>query len=95
MEYGFLVAAKALDDIHHGTHKKRGVDDDENDEPAETYEAFEQRINLYVAAHMSTASSSKRDAYKDSLVYQARKDVINDFLKTSMSKKCQNANCDA
>ena len=95
LEYGFLVAAKALDDIHYSTKKKRGADEDEDDEPAETYEAYEQRINLYVAAHMATASSSKRDAYKDALVYQARKDVIQDFIKTSMLRKCQNANCSA
>ncbi|TBU46604.1 beta and beta-prime subunits of DNA dependent RNA-polymerase [Dichomitus squalens] len=94
LEYGFLVAAKALDDIHYSTIKKRGVEDDD-DEPAETYEAYEQRINLYVAAHMATASSSKRDAYKDGLVYQARKDVIQDFIKTAMLRKCQNANCNA
>ncbi len=94
LEYGFLVAAKALDDVNYTTKKGRSADD-EDDEPAETYEAFEQRLNLYVAAHMATASGSKRDAYKDGLVYQARKDVINDFFKTSMLKKCQNTNCGA
>ncbi|KAI0774421.1 beta and beta-prime subunits of DNA dependent RNA-polymerase [Fomes fomentarius] len=94
LEYGFLVAAKALDDVNYTTKKGRSADD-EDDEPAETYEAFEQRLNLYVAAHMATASGSKRDAYKDGLVYQARKDVINDFIKASMLKKCQNANCGA
>ena len=94
LEYGFLVAAKALDDVNYTTKKSRGVED-EDDEPTETYEAYEQRINLYVAAHMATASSSKRDAYKDNLVYQARKDVINDFIKTTMTRKCQNTNCNA
>ncbi len=94
LEYGFLVAAKALDDINYSTKKKRGADE-EDDEPTESYEAYEQRINLYVAAHMATASSSKRDAYKDGLVYQARKDVIQDFIKTTMTRKCQNPNCNA
>ena len=70
-------------------------DEDGDDEPEESYEAYEQRINLYVAAHMATASSSKRDAYKDGLVYQTRKDVINDFIKVTMSKKCQNSGCAA
>lgn len=96
LEYGFLVAAKALDDIHYSTKKGRGAgDEDGDDEPEESYEAYEQRINLYVAAHMATASSSKRDAYKDGLVYQTRKDVINDFIKVTMSKKCQNSGCAA
>lgn len=95
LEYGFLVAAKALDDINYSTKKKRSADDDEGDEPAESYEAYEQRISLYVAAHMATASGSKRDAYKDGLVYQARKDVIQDFIKTTMTRKCQNPNCNA
>ncbi|KAM5535538.1 hypothetical protein V8D89_010875 [Ganoderma adspersum] len=94
LELGFLVAAKALDDINYSTKKKRSADE-EDDEPAESYEAYEQRINLYVAAHMATASSSKRDAYKDGLVYQTRKDVIQDFIKTTMTRKCQNPNCNA
>lgn len=74
LEYGFVVAAKALDDMHYDTKKgKRGAEDEDDDEPAESYEAFEQRVNLYVAAHLATASSSKRDSYKDGLVYQARR----------------------
>lgn len=95
LEYGFLVAAKALDDINYTTKKKRRADEEEDDEPAESYEEYEQRINLYVAAHMATASGSKRDSYKDGLVYQARKDVIQDFIKTTMTRKCQNRNCNA
>ena len=94
LEYGFLVAAKALDDVNYTTKKTRGAED-EDEEPGETYEAYEQRIDLYVAAHVAAAGSSKRDAYKDGLVYQARKDVINDFIKTVMTKKCQNPNCGA
>lgn len=91
-----MVAAKALDDIHYQTTKgKRDAEDEDDDTPSESYEAFEQRVNLYVAAHLATASSSKRDSYKDGLVYQARKDVINDFIKTSMTKKCQNPSCGA
>ncbi|KAI0335618.1 beta and beta-prime subunits of DNA dependent RNA-polymerase [Cubamyces sp. BRFM 1775] len=95
LEYGFVVAAKALDDMHYHTKKARRVEDDEEDEPAESYENFEKRVNLYVVAHLATASGSKRDSYKDGLVYQARKEVINDFIKTSMTKKCQNPNCGA
>ena len=95
LEYGFLVAAKALDDVNYSTKKSRGGEDDGDEEPEESYEAYEKRINLYVAAHMATASSSKRDAYKDGLVYQARKDAIIDFIKTTMTRKCQNKGCSA
>ncbi|KAI0775964.1 beta and beta-prime subunits of DNA dependent RNA-polymerase [Trametes elegans] len=95
LEYGFVIAAKALDDMHYQTKKSRRSEEDDEDEPAESYEAFEQRVNLYVAAHLATASGSKRDSYKDGLVFQARKEVINDFIKATMTKKCQNPNCGA
>ncbi|EMD40913.1 hypothetical protein CERSUDRAFT_131304 [Gelatoporia subvermispora B] len=96
LEHGFLIAARSLDDLRVNTQRKaRGDAEDEDDEPAESYEAFEMRVNAYVAAHLATASSSKRDSYKDGLVYQARKDVIQEFLKTAITKKCQNPNCGA
>lgn len=97
LEHGFLVAAKSLDDLRLNTQKrsKGGEGEEDDDEPAESYEAFEMRVNAYVAAHLATASSSKRDSYKDSLVYQARKDVIQDFLKATILKKCQNPSCGA
>lgn len=69
------------------------MDDDEED--AESDHAFEQRINTYVAVHLATASSSRRDSYKDSLVYQARKELIDEFLKATMLKKCRNPSCGA
>ncbi|OCH92152.1 beta and beta-prime subunits of DNA dependent RNA-polymerase [Obba rivulosa] len=97
LEHGFLIAAKSLDDLRVNTHKKSkgGDGEEEDDEPAESYEAYETRVNTYVAAHLLKASSSKRDSYKDGLVYQARKDLIQDFLKTTITKKCQNPNCGA
>ncbi|KAH9943303.1 beta and beta-prime subunits of DNA dependent RNA-polymerase [Epithele typhae] len=95
LEFGFLVAAKALDDMHYSTKRTRNVEDGDDEDPTESYDAYEQRINLYVAAHLTTASGSKRDAYKDGLVYQARKDVIHDFVKASMTRKCQNESCRA
>jgi hypothetical protein len=56
-------------------------------------EEFIMRVNLYVAVHLSRASSSKRDHYKDALVFQTRKDLINEFLKSTLLNKCQNGNC--
>ena len=97
LEHGFLLAAKALEDLNIRSRDKASKKDeeDEEDEPAESYEEFEARVNLFVASHLTAASGSKRDAYKDALVYQARKDLISDFLKTAMRKKCENKNCGA
>ena len=68
-----------------------GYGDEEEDE---SVEEFEQRLNLYVAAVLRQASSSKRDDYKDGLVYQHRKNTISQFLKAAVNfKKC--ANCAA
>ncbi|KAI0065920.1 beta and beta-prime subunits of DNA dependent RNA-polymerase [Artomyces pyxidatus] len=93
LEHGLLDAAIALDSIQ---MKTRSKDDDSDDETVEeTLEAFEARVRTYVQISLSIASGSKRDDYKDSLVFQARKDVIMDFHKSSMTKKCQNRDCGA
>lgn len=87
MEHGLLEAAHAVDDIQ---IQLRSVDAGE-DSQDETEEEFEKRIDLYVAIRLARASSSKRDHYKHELVYQARKDIIQDFLRTTtVSKTCQN-----
>ncbi|KIJ70148.1 hypothetical protein HYDPIDRAFT_78326 [Hydnomerulius pinastri MD-312] len=94
LEHGLLEAAHGVDEIRMRTGG--GNDDGEGeDERDETAEEFEKRIELYVGIHLARASSSKRDHYKDNLVYQARKDVLMDFLKTTISKKCQNEGCGA
>jgi len=69
--------------------------DDEEDSRDETISEFESRINLFVLVHLSKASSSKRDHYKDSIVYQARKDLITEFLRSTITKKCNNEGCGA
>lgn len=92
IEHGLLVAAQGLDDTQLKGGKGKGSDDEE--EEVESLGEFEARINGYVEGHLKRASTSKRDNYKDGLVYQARKDVINDFLKIALArKKC--LNCDA
>lgn len=63
------------------------------DVPDETPQQFMARINLYVAIHLSRAKGNTRDNYKDALVYQARKELVNDFLKNTILKKCQNGDC--
>jgi len=71
------------------------ANDDDEDSHDETIADFESRINLFVSVHFSKASSSTRDHYKDSLVYQARKDLITEFLRTTITKKCSNEGCGA
>lgn len=96
LEHGFLVAAKQVDDIHVASQKKgKLTDEDADDEALESFEAFERRVNSFVGIHLTSASSSKRDNYKEHQVYQERRAIINEFLKTTISKKCQNTNCSA
>lgn len=85
---------------------KAGVEDEDDEEgddaiaqepqgevQDETSQEFMMRVHLYVAVHLSRASNSKRDHYKDALVYQARKDLISEFLKANLLQKCQNSDC--
>ena len=71
-------------------HNKDG---EEEEVSQETPQAFIARISLYVAIHLARAPNNTRDSYKDPLVYQARKDLINEFLKNCVLKKCQNNDC--
>lgn len=89
-----MEAAQGVDDIHRHT-KKSGGDDEDDETSDESLENFQQRINLFVQIHLARASGSKRDHYKDSLVFQARKDLIQEFRKVIMVKKCQNEGCGA
>jgi DNA-directed RNA polymerase I subunit RPA1 len=67
------------------------LDDEEEEDGADDYaEDYERRIELYVKVALYQASGSKRDHYKDSLVYQARKDAIAAFNRTTLLKKCSN-----
>ena len=97
LEHGLLLAAKMLDDLRVTGEKKSGKLEaqDEDDEQVETFEDYELRVKTYVAAHLVGASSSKRDDYKDGQVYQERKAVIHEFLKATITKKCQNPGCGA
>jgi DNA-directed RNA polymerase I subunit RPA1 len=85
-----LDAAFALDSLH---IRPKAKGQDEGNE-AETLQAFEQRVQAFVQLNLLRASGS-RDNYKHSLVYQARKDLIQQILKASLLKKCQNSGCGA
>ncbi|KAG6813000.1 hypothetical protein H0H92_014931 [Tricholoma furcatifolium] len=100
LERGLLDAAQGVDDIQMRTktaEKKSESEDSEAEvatEETESVEEFLIRINLYVAVHLHRAKQSKRDHYKDGMVYQTRKDLINEFLKLAAGvKKCQRSNC--
>ncbi|KAG5648886.1 hypothetical protein DXG03_000235 [Asterophora parasitica] len=108
LERGLLDAAHGVDDIHIRVNprtpakkKSKGEESDEevaavgNYGPDETVDQFMMRVNLYAAVHISRASGSKRDDYKDALVYQARKDLIHEFLKVTLLNKCQNSDCES
>jgi hypothetical protein len=95
-----LVQAQQLDDVFQseGQENKgkpeQNKDQGEEMSEVETADEFEERINRYVHGHLERASTSKRDQYKDELVYQARKEAIKEFLDQVVKrKKCQN--CDA
>ncbi|EIN10866.1 beta and beta-prime subunits of DNA dependent RNA-polymerase [Punctularia strigosozonata HHB-11173 SS5] len=92
-EHGLLVAAKSLDDLipqkkNKGSAQADG--DEDEDGVIESSEDFAKRVNVYVDLQLARASSSKRDDYKDGLVYQARKDLIQEFIRISQLKKCMN-----
>ena len=96
LEHGLLVAAKMLDDLRVTNEKKGKLEAaEDDDEPVETFEDYELRVKAFVAMHLTNASSSKRDNYKDVQVYQERKNVIHEFLKATIAKKCQNPSCGA
>lgn len=64
-----------------------------DDVPDEKPHEFIARVNLYVAVHLSRAPTSRRDDYKDGLVFQTRKELIQEFLRTTLSSKCHNNDC--
>ncbi|CAK5262993.1 unnamed protein product [Mycena citricolor] len=82
--------------------KSKKSDEDSSDDeaggrivtvPGESPAAFIKRLNMYVMLHLKRASDSKRDNYKDGLVYRARKELIAEFLKASSLSKCRNVDC--
>jgi hypothetical protein len=100
LEYGLLDAVGIIDTLHVQS-KKKNIDDDDDDDAEEDGDeplaAFTQRIFVFLQANLAKAriAGVNRDSYKDALVFQARKDLILDFQKIAMVKKCQNPQCGA
>ncbi|KAH7338691.1 hypothetical protein B0J17DRAFT_658102 [Rhizoctonia solani] len=89
LERGMLTAAMDVDEFT----VRPGAKDEEDGEPGETISQFKQRLDLFVKHHIKDAPASTLNDYKDGPVYQARKDVIQAFLKAAVGcKKC--AHCD-
>jgi surfactin synthase thioesterase subunit len=85
-----LDAAFALNNLH--IRPKAKGEDAGSD--TETLETFEKRVQAFVQLCLLRSPGS-RDNYKHSLVYQARKDLIQQILKASLLKRCQKPRCSA
>ncbi|KAJ3907543.1 RNA polymerase I largest subunit [Lentinula edodes] len=84
-----------------GTEEEDEEDDEEedvemtaadDDQEYEKEDAFLGRINFFVTLMLARAKAAggKRGSYKDGLVYQYRKELINEFLKETILNKCRN-----
>ena len=71
----------------------KAKDEDGAEEAKDDVALNVQRINDYVETAFKVHGKGQRDAYKNELVFQTRKEVITEFLKYTMLKRC--ANCSA
>ncbi|KAL5507950.1 hypothetical protein ACEPAH_5568 [Sanghuangporus vaninii] len=96
LDRGILSTSHAIDDMR--IKVSRASEDEGEDEETnegESLEEFTKRINLLVWLSIRANPESRRDHYKEGLVYQARKDVIAEFLSATDRKKCENKDCKA
>lgn len=87
LEYGLHIAASEIDDWK---FREKPRED-------ETVEEFEKRLEQKVQTELRKESSSRRGDYKDGPVYQARKKVIDAFIKIAQGshKRCSRPKCGA
>ncbi|QRW08992.1 DNA-directed RNA polymerase III subunit C5 [Ceratobasidium sp. AG-Ba] len=89
LDRGLLTASVDVDELI----MRPGVKSDPDGPEGETIDEFKERVKMFVQFHLENAPSTTTDNYKDGPVYQARKDVIQSFLKAAVAcKKCNN--CD-
>ncbi|KIY73811.1 beta and beta-prime subunits of DNA dependent RNA-polymerase [Cylindrobasidium torrendii FP15055 ss-10] len=94
LDHGLLRQSQEVDELASPTKDDNAMDvDGDNSDDEVTEDAFIKKLNLFVEKSLNAASSSKRDNYKDAIVYETRKEVIQDFLKSTILKKCQNSDC--
>jgi len=93
LERGLLNAANLVEDISFDDQKGQGKED----ATKKTAKTSEKTLDQYVQMHLGMASSARRGDYKDGPVYQARKQVIDEFIKiaSSNSKRCSHPECGA
>lgn len=89
-----MDAAKAVDELTLRDKKPKPEGDEEEDHGEEK---VVEQINHAVEMQLKHSSRAKRGDYKDGMVYQARKAVIEEFMQTALasSKKCQRKHCGA
>ena len=86
LERGLLVPAQKIDELQlYRTKEEDAVEGAQDDVTLNV-----RRINDYVEKAFKVHGKGHRDAYKDELVFQTRKEVIAEFLKYAMLKKCTN-----
>jgi DNA-directed RNA polymerase I subunit RPA1 len=96
LERGLLEAASGVDRIQPmSKQSQEGEGEGEETIAEDVMQDYHKKIQLYVQLNLAMASQSKRDHYKDTLVYQERKAVMSEFLKATLLKKCQNSDCEA
>ncbi len=93
LDHGLLAEAQALEEFHpisksKGNNKEDDQDDINFDESA-VQECLD-RIETHVRLSLQGASSSKRDDYKQELVYKYRKQMIKRLFQDSRIKRCMN-----
>lgn len=96
MDHGLLDIANSVEDMKIKVTRNEG--EEEEDEETVTEESvadFSRRVNMYVALSMRMHPERSRDQYKDEMVYQARKNLIAEFLAATALKKCRNNDCQA
>lgn len=100
LDHGLIGAADEIDDIkfprkdHDSGNKLNEEHGEDKTEDEEETERIIADIKKYVYEQL-ILHHNHRDNYKDSLVYQARKEVITKFFKDTTLKKCTNEGCRA
>ncbi|KZO96375.1 beta and beta-prime subunits of DNA dependent RNA-polymerase [Calocera viscosa TUFC12733] len=101
LEYGLLEAALSVDEITPLLKSQvtsmpmpaptSDSDSEPGDEVQESETELINRLNVFVMMSLQLASQgqgAKRDQYKDSMVFQARKGVIAQWWKDAVVRKC-------
>ncbi|EJD01575.1 beta and beta-prime subunits of DNA dependent RNA-polymerase [Fomitiporia mediterranea MF3/22] len=95
LDHGLLDYANAIDEMKPNVSQNEDGSEDEDTAADESLEEFSRRVKMTTQLFLRMHPERKRDDYKDGLVFQARKDVIAEFLATTALKRCQNNDCKA